>query len=157
MKRARENELDPVIGRYSEIRNVIRILSRKTKNNPVLIGEPGVGKTELAKALAQCLFDEIEKAHPDVFNILLQILDDGRITDSQGGPWTSGMLSSSSPQTSAASTCCRAAWKPSLPGVFSPVMWPAATRSQWTKRTASLSAYDICLTPGACFAPGDLL
>ncbi|MBR4744713.1 MAG: type VI secretion system ATPase TssH, partial [Oscillospiraceae bacterium] len=45
VKRARENELDPVIGRDAEIRNVIRILSRKTKNNPVLIGEPGVGKT----------------------------------------------------------------------------------------------------------------
>lgn len=41
---ARNNKLDPVIGRDSEIRNVIRILSRKTKNNPVLIGEPGVGK-----------------------------------------------------------------------------------------------------------------
>ena len=51
--RARENELDPVIGRDSEIRNVIRILSRKTKNNPVLIGEPGVGKTAIAEGLAQ--------------------------------------------------------------------------------------------------------
>ena len=53
VKRARENELDPVIGRDSEIRNVIRILSRKTKNNPVLIGEPGVGKTAIAEGLAQ--------------------------------------------------------------------------------------------------------
>ena len=51
--RARENELDPVIGRDAEIRNVIRILSRKTKNNPVLIGEPGVGKTAIAEGLAQ--------------------------------------------------------------------------------------------------------
>ncbi len=51
--RARENELDPVIGRDNEIRNVIRILSRKTKNNPVLIGEPGVGKTAIAEGLAQ--------------------------------------------------------------------------------------------------------
>ncbi|MDD6724623.1 MAG: AAA family ATPase, partial [Oscillospiraceae bacterium] len=50
---ARENELDPVIGRDTEIRNVIRILSRKTKNNPVLIGEPGVGKTAIAEGLAQ--------------------------------------------------------------------------------------------------------
>ena len=53
MKRAREKELDPVIGRDTEIRNVIRILSRKTKNNPVLIGEPGVGKTAIAEGLAQ--------------------------------------------------------------------------------------------------------
>ncbi|MCR5138167.1 MAG: ATP-dependent chaperone ClpB [Oscillospiraceae bacterium] len=53
VKRARENELDPVIGRDDEIRNVIRILSRKTKNNPVLIGEPGVGKTAIAEGLAQ--------------------------------------------------------------------------------------------------------
>ena len=53
VKRARENELDPVIGRVVEIRNVIRILSRKTKNNPVLIGEPGVGKTAIAEGLAQ--------------------------------------------------------------------------------------------------------
>ncbi len=51
--RAREQELDPVIGRDTEIRNVIRILSRKTKNNPVLIGEPGVGKTAIAEGLAQ--------------------------------------------------------------------------------------------------------
>ncbi|MCR5469282.1 MAG: ATP-dependent chaperone ClpB [Lachnospiraceae bacterium] len=50
---ARENKMDPVIGRDSEIRNVIRILSRKTKNNPVLIGEPGVGKTAVVEGLAQ--------------------------------------------------------------------------------------------------------
>ena len=49
---ARKNKLDPVIGRDSEIRNIIRILSRKTKNNPVLIGEPGVGKTAIAEGLA---------------------------------------------------------------------------------------------------------
>ena len=53
VKCAREKELDPVIGRDAEIRNVIRILSRKTKNNPVLIGEPGVGKTAIAEGLAQ--------------------------------------------------------------------------------------------------------
>ena len=53
VKRARENELDPVIGRDLEIRNAIRILSRKTKNNPVLIGEPGVGKTAIVEGLAQ--------------------------------------------------------------------------------------------------------
>ena len=53
VERARKNELDPVIGRDTEIRNVIRILSRKTKNNPVLIGEPGVGKTAIAEGLAQ--------------------------------------------------------------------------------------------------------
>lgn len=50
---ARDNKMDPVIGRDEEIRNVIRILSRKTKNNPVLIGEPGVGKTAIAEGLAQ--------------------------------------------------------------------------------------------------------
>ena len=49
---ARNHKLDPVIGRDNEIRNVIRILSRKTKNNPVLIGEPGVGKTAIAEGLA---------------------------------------------------------------------------------------------------------
>ena len=53
VKRAREQTPDPVIGRDAEIRNVIRILSRKTKNNPVLIGEPGVGKTAIAEGLAQ--------------------------------------------------------------------------------------------------------
>ena len=53
VERAREQKLDPVIGRDSEIRNVIRILSRKTKNNPVLIGEPGVGKTAAVEGLAQ--------------------------------------------------------------------------------------------------------
>ena len=53
VERAREQKMDPVIGRDSEIRNVIRILSRKTKNNPVLIGEPGVGKTAVVEGLAQ--------------------------------------------------------------------------------------------------------
>ena len=52
VKLAREQKLDPVIGRDTEIRNVIRILSRKTKNNPCLIGEPGVGKTAIAEGLA---------------------------------------------------------------------------------------------------------
>ena len=53
VERARQNKLDPVIGRDDEIRNVVRILSRKSKNNPVLIGEPGVGKTAIAEGLAQ--------------------------------------------------------------------------------------------------------
>ena len=53
VERARQQKLDPVIGRDAEIRNVIRILSRKTKNNPVLIGEPGVGKTAVVEGLAQ--------------------------------------------------------------------------------------------------------
>ena len=53
VERARNQEMDPVIGRDTEIRNVIRILSRKTKNNPVLIGEPGVGKTAVVEGLAQ--------------------------------------------------------------------------------------------------------
>ena len=51
--RAKEQKLDPIIGRDAQIRNVIRILSRKTKNNPVLIGEPGVGKTAVVEGLAQ--------------------------------------------------------------------------------------------------------
>ncbi len=53
VQRAKEQKLDPVIGRDTEIRNTVRILSRKTKNNPVLIGEPGVGKTAVAEGLAQ--------------------------------------------------------------------------------------------------------
>src|SRR5699024_9229162 len=53
VERARQQKLDPVIGRDGEIRNVVRILSRKTKNNPVLIGEPGVGKTAVVEGLAQ--------------------------------------------------------------------------------------------------------
>ena len=53
VEKARNQKLDPVIGRDTEIRNVIRILSRKTKNNPVLIGEPGVGKTAVVEGLAQ--------------------------------------------------------------------------------------------------------
>ena len=53
VEKARKQKLDPVIGRDSEIRNIVRILSRKTKNNPVLIGEPGVGKTAIAEGLAQ--------------------------------------------------------------------------------------------------------
>ena len=53
VERARSQKLDPVIGRDTEIRNVIRILSRKTKNNPVLVGEPGVGKTAVVEGLAQ--------------------------------------------------------------------------------------------------------
>src|SRR5262249_37248024 len=52
-ERAREGKVDPVIGRDSEIRRVIQVLSRRTKNNPVLIGEPGVGKTAIVEGLAQ--------------------------------------------------------------------------------------------------------
>ena len=58
VEKARNQKLDPVIGRDSEIRNVVRILSRKTKNNPVLIGEPGVGKTELLKFMTQFITDK---------------------------------------------------------------------------------------------------
>ena len=58
VEKARSKKLDPVIGREDEIRNVIRILSRKTKNNPVLIGEPGVGKTAIAEGLAQRIVKE---------------------------------------------------------------------------------------------------
>ena len=52
-RNTKDNKVDPVIGRDEEIRNVIRILSRKSKNNPVLIGEPGVGKTAIVEGLAQ--------------------------------------------------------------------------------------------------------
>ena len=52
---ARENKLDPVIGREKEIERVMQILSRRTKNNPVLIGEPGVGKTAVVEGLAQAI------------------------------------------------------------------------------------------------------
>jgi ATP-dependent Clp protease ATP-binding subunit ClpC len=54
---AREGKLDPVIGREKEIERVIQVLSRRTKNNPVLIGEPGVGKTAIAEGLAQKIVD----------------------------------------------------------------------------------------------------
>ena len=134
---AEQGKLDPVIGRSQEIRKIQEILCRRTKNNPVLIGSPGVGKTETAKAIAACLFhseknivridlseysevhsvakligsppgyigyekggllteavrkktysvvlfDEIEKAHPNFSDILLQILDEGNLADTQG-------------------------------------------------------------------------
>ena len=68
VEKARNQKLDPVIGRDEEIRNIIRILSRKTKNNPVLIGEPGVGKTAAIEGLAQrivemCIRDRLYKDH----------------------------------------------------------------------------------------------
>lgn len=55
---ARENKLDPVVGRHDEIRRIVQIISRRTKNNPVLVGEPGVGKTAIAEGLAQRIVDE---------------------------------------------------------------------------------------------------
>ena len=64
-ERAREGKLDPVIGRDDEIRRVLQILSRRTKNNPILIGEPGVGKTAIAEGLA------LKVATGDVPDILL--------------------------------------------------------------------------------------
>ena len=82
-----------VIGQEEAVTAVTEAIQRSRAgiadpNRPIgsflFLGPTGVGKTELAKTLAQTLFDEVEKAHPDVFNILLQVLDDGRITDSQG-------------------------------------------------------------------------
>ena len=61
VEKARNQKLDPVIGRDAEIRNVVRILSRKTKNNPVLIGEPGVGKTAVVEGLASVLSGETSR------------------------------------------------------------------------------------------------
>lgn len=72
VERARANKLDPVIGRDNEIRNVVRILSRKTKNNPVLIGEAGVGKTAIAEGLAQRIVSgDVPEAlkHKTVFSL----------------------------------------------------------------------------------------
>lgn len=65
VEKARNQKLNPVIGRDDEIRNAIRILSRKTKNNPVLIGEPGVGKTAVVEGLAQRIADDKDKDIPD--------------------------------------------------------------------------------------------
>ena len=89
-----EDELHKrVIGQEEGVKLVSEAILRskagiKDPTKPIgsflFLGPTGVGKTELAKTLAASLFDEIEKAHPDVFNVLLQVLDDGRVTDSQG-------------------------------------------------------------------------
>ncbi|RYD30074.1 MAG: ATP-dependent chaperone ClpB, partial [Sphingomonadales bacterium] len=82
-----------VIGQADAVKAVAKAVRRsraglQDPNRPLgsflFLGPTGVGKTELTKALAEFLFDEVEKAHPDVFNVLLQVLDDGRLTDGQG-------------------------------------------------------------------------
>ena len=73
VERARQQKLDPVIGRDEEIRNVVRILSRKTKNNPVLIGEPGVGKSAIVEGLAQMIVQH--RTSPTLFNKRIVSLD----------------------------------------------------------------------------------
>lgn len=72
-KEAREGKLDPVIGRTEEIRRVIQILSRRTKNNPVLIGDPGVGKTAIVEGLAQCIIEG--RVPPNLLNIRVLSID----------------------------------------------------------------------------------
>ncbi|MFT8339789.1 Clp protease N-terminal domain-containing protein, partial [Schleiferilactobacillus harbinensis] len=74
---ARENGMDPVVGREKEVRRVIQILSRRTKNNPVLVGEPGVGKTAIAEGLAQRIVDG--KVPEDMANKRLMMLDRGSL------------------------------------------------------------------------------
>ncbi|MBU7564010.1 ATP-dependent Clp protease ATP-binding subunit [Pediococcus ethanolidurans] len=74
---AREDQIDPVIGREKEVKRVIQILSRRTKNNPVLIGEPGVGKTAIAEGLAQRIIDG--KVPDDLANKRLMMLDMGSL------------------------------------------------------------------------------
>ena len=71
---AKEGKLDPVIGRDEEIRRTMQILSRRTKNNPVLIGEPGVGKTAIVEALAQQIIkNNVPDSHKDKRLISLEI------------------------------------------------------------------------------------
>ena len=82
-ERARSGKLDPVIGRDEEIRRVLQILSRRTKNNPILVGEPGVGKTAIAEGLAQRII------HGDVAENLknkqIYSLDMGALIESEFG------------------------------------------------------------------------
>ena len=109
VERARTKELDPVIGRDAEIRNVIRILSRKTKNNPVLIGEPGVGKTAIAEGLAQRIVrGDVPEGLKDrtIFS-----LDMGALTRSRSPTArSSSSLMSCTPSSARAKP--RAAWMP---------------------------------------------
>ena len=83
VEKARNHKLDPVIGRDGEIRNIIRILSRKTKNNPVLIGEPGVGKTAVVEGLAQRIVRGDAKYRGEFEERLKAVLEDVKNSDGQ--------------------------------------------------------------------------